>query len=329
MNDLEYYKRLYEQLKTQINLVEANIAQAQVATDIADKVAYSPSTTSAGTAPGGGIPIPPGLPPAPGLLPDWPMPPVTSPDWNRWLSEWIRLNGPTGPRPGESASEYQQRRKANQALQTQFQRWRDMYWRLSQQRPMSAVQESANLIEKRFDISKFNKSKKNEKKATKDYDGDGEVESSKDEYFGSKDKAIKKAIVDKKKKKTLKEGTVISCGQISYGGFPRILNEAKGPSSADMLQDFLDNDEGGSAGGSIDPKTHAEISQHLSQLIKKGSLDQADSSHAEGLKASYELLGGKGAFAAHIEDTLERIGDQSHARDITSDQNKMYFRGNK
>ncbi len=32
------------------------------------------------------------------------------------------------------------------------------------------------------------------KKAKKDYDGDGKVESSKDEYFGSKDKAIKKAM---------------------------------------------------------------------------------------------------------------------------------------
>ena len=33
-----------------------------------------------------------------------------------------------------------------------------------------------------------------EKKADKDYDGDGEVESAKDEYKGSKDKAIKKAM---------------------------------------------------------------------------------------------------------------------------------------
>ena len=33
-----------------------------------------------------------------------------------------------------------------------------------------------------------------EKKAKKDYDGDGKVESGKDEYFGSKDKAIKKAM---------------------------------------------------------------------------------------------------------------------------------------
>ena len=38
-----------------------------------------------------------------------------------------------------------------------------------------------------------------EKMAAKDYDGDGKVESSKDEYFGSKDKAIKKAMGKKVK----------------------------------------------------------------------------------------------------------------------------------
>jgi len=41
--------------------------------------------------------------------------------------------------------------------------------------------------------------KNEEKMAKKDYDGDGKVESSKDEYFGSKDKAIKKAMGKKVK----------------------------------------------------------------------------------------------------------------------------------
>ena len=41
---------------------------------------------------------------------------------------------------------------------------------------------------------KQDKSMKEEKKAAKDYDGDGKIESGKDEYFGSKDKAIKKAM---------------------------------------------------------------------------------------------------------------------------------------
>ena len=43
-----------------------------------------------------------------------------------------------------------------------------------------------------------------EKKADKDYDGDGKVESGKDEYLGSKDKAIKAAMG---KKETVKEST--------------------------------------------------------------------------------------------------------------------------
>ena len=49
----------------------------------------------------------------------------------------------------------------------------------------------------------------NEKMAKKDHDGDGKIESGKDEYFGSRDKAIKKAMnkeIDKEiKKKTFKE----------------------------------------------------------------------------------------------------------------------------
>jgi hypothetical protein len=44
-----------------------------------------------------------------------------------------------------------------------------------------------------------------EKKAAKDYDGDGKIESGKDEYFGSKDKAIKKAMGKKVKKESLSD----------------------------------------------------------------------------------------------------------------------------
>ena len=44
-----------------------------------------------------------------------------------------------------------------------------------------------------------------EKMADKDYDGDGKIESGKDEYFGSKDKAIKKAMGKKVKKESLSD----------------------------------------------------------------------------------------------------------------------------
>jgi hypothetical protein len=50
-------------------------------------------------------------------------------------------------------------------------------------------------------IDLLEKQLKKSKKADKDYDGDGEVESGTEEYFGSKDKAIKKAIAKKKNKK--------------------------------------------------------------------------------------------------------------------------------
>ena len=48
-----------------------------------------------------------------------------------------------------------------------------------------------------------------EKMAAKDYDGDGKIESGKDEYFGSKDKAIKKAMGKKVKESNVKNKVVI------------------------------------------------------------------------------------------------------------------------
>jgi len=48
------------------------------------------------------------------------------------------------------------------------------------------------------------------KKAKKDWDGDGKVESGSEEYMGVKDKAVKKAIGKKKtKKKVVKESADI------------------------------------------------------------------------------------------------------------------------
>ena len=45
------------------------------------------------------------------------------------------------------------------------------------------------------------------KKADKDYDGDGKIESGTDEYMGSRDKAIKKAMA---KKKGMKEAMIVT-----------------------------------------------------------------------------------------------------------------------
>jgi len=81
--------------------------------------------------------------------------------------------------------------------------------------------------------------KKADKKADKDYDGDGKIESGKEEYFGSKDKAIKKKMAEKKK--MIKEGREVQGGIMNYGGFPRVINEAKFdiPAKASDAEDNL------------------------------------------------------------------------------------------
>jgi hypothetical protein len=78
-----------------------------------------------------------------------------------------------------------------------------------------------------------------EKKATKDYDGDGKVESSKDEYFGSKDKAIKKAMGKDTKKKSkdddceCNEETMSENRAMANGGHPLVGDgsKPKGPTN--------------------------------------------------------------------------------------------------
>lgn len=86
---------------------------------------------------------------------------------------------------------------------------------------------------------KLAKEKKDQKKADKDYDGDGEVETGSEEFLGSRDKAIKANMAKKndkskkpakkveKKKKKLNEGTEVQAGDFVYGGFPKILNEVE------------------------------------------------------------------------------------------------------
>ena len=82
------------------------------------------------------------------------------------------------------------------------------------------------------DVDKIYKSMYEAKKAAKDYDGDGEVESGKEEYFGSKDKAIKKAMGkksdcgcdDKKEVKEGKEGI-----QYPKGPFQKFTKDKNDP----------------------------------------------------------------------------------------------------
>ena len=98
-------------------------------------------------------------------------------------------------------------------------------------------QQIAILEAKIKDKKKNKKDSKKDKKADKDYDGDGKVESSKEEYFGSKDKAIKKKMAEKKK--MIKEGREVHGGIMNYGGFPRVVKLNEGG----VVDQFNDADD--------------------------------------------------------------------------------------
>lgn len=117
------------------------------------------------------------------------------------------------------------------------------------------------LVEKLLNEAKKKKekSKGKEKMADKDYDGDGKVETSKEEYFGSKDKAIKKAmgkkeIVSKDKKKQMNEGRVVGTDNIRYGGFPKVIKEGEESESLAKSSSSL----------------HSELEKHIGTISSYG-----------------------------------------------------------
>ena len=145
-------------------------------------------------------------------------------------------------------------------------------------------------------------------KKGKDYDGDGKIESPEDEYKGSKDKAIKKAMGKDPKeeqlkeaiksiiKKTLNEDTINEAATVklsdwaeSYESFPGVkpvVNELENivteiETFYDKMSDKIaavfakssdfENEEGLKIGGFIAPGLESAFKQDLSKVMKKGS----------------------------------------------------------
>jgi hypothetical protein len=112
-------------------------------------------------------------------------------------------------------------------------------------------------------IAKANKRIKESKMASKDHDGDGKIESGKDEYMGSRDKAIKKAM----KKKTFKE----SYKEVLEGAKEDAMRDIKRDSGKGMAPVKKDPKPGKSKHDGSENKGPAHI---VSQL--RGVLDQGD-----------------------------------------------------
>ena len=103
-----------------------------------------------------------------------------------------------------------------------------------------------------------------EKKAKKDYDGDGKIESGKDEYFGSRDKAIKKAMgkeVEGKKK-------VAEHHQKDANG-NTIPHEDEGDGTPSSVEEMVDKKFGSSDKVNLDKAVKNIQSGNVKKIDKK------------------------------------------------------------
>jgi hypothetical protein len=174
----------------------------------------------------------------------------------------------------------------------------DNFYRLKQQ----AILE-AQLLEAK---------KKKEKKANKDYDGDGKVESGSEEYLGSRSNAIKKAIAAKKGKK------------VEENYLPK-LNESKKGLPPEMLADlFVKNStegyepEDAAMYTPLPPEIHRQILPHVEDEVlmigQGGRIPEGANvqKHINDLTKAIRILDNAGHGNHPAAHFLDKIRDHLH-----------------
>ena len=195
------------------------------------------------------------------------------------------------------------------------------------------------ILEKKVKEEKSKKAKKGDK-ADKDYDGDGKVESKKDEYFGSRDKAIKKAMA-KKKGKELNEAVtpIYDPKQDSAGLHPLLWTKETWAKDASKARAFLDakksKDGKNVQRSALDITTQAQADSPDSPLDVNNQIGTVNLDHArkfaEELKQKSDAAKFRDSFGSKksvragldsgasrsIDSIMTRIGDK--APDVFSD----------
>ena len=93
------------------------------------------------------------------------------------------------------------------------------------------LSERAYLLEKMLKKKKIEADSKKSKKLDpvgkedEDINNDGKPNTKTDQYLKNRRKKIKQAMM--KKKESVEEGTIITNGELFYGGFPKVLNEVQ------------------------------------------------------------------------------------------------------
>ena len=111
-----------------------------------------------------------------------------------------------------------------------------------------------------------------EKMATKDHDGDGKIESGKDEYFGSRDKAIKKAMAKRAGKKLQDSVIDVMLGreQLPEGAKEDAMRDIKRDSGKGMAPVKKDPKPGKSKHDGSENKGPAHIVSQLRSVLDQG-----------------------------------------------------------
>ena len=149
-----------------------------------------------------------------------------------------------------------------------------------------------------------------EKKAKKDYDGDGKIESGTDEYMGSKDKAIKKAMAMRGKKKVAEHHTKDKDGNT-------IPHEDGTPSSVEeMAKKF---------GPDGDPiKKKGFIDKALDKLKKNTPVRKIDKAHYEPEGEVIDELNKDSQGRMKLTAADVRLNSGAYKKSLKDINNKVY-----
>ncbi len=132
-----------------------------------------------------------------------------------------------------------------------------------------------------------------EKKAAKDYDGDGKIESGKDEYFGSRDKAIKKAMGKKVKKESLSDW------RTDLNDLIEIVDEPQSREQKEVVEKKVKNKV------IINPKFTEAVEEMGGELLEMTEvIEESEEDAQEG--TSYGLYKGSGKPSGAMKDYLDK-----------------------
>ena len=158
-----------------------------------------------------------------------------------------------------------------------------------------------------------------EKMAAKDYDGDGKIESGKDEYFGSKDKAIKKAMGKKVKKESLSDWRTDLSDLIEIVAEPeeraeKEVTEKKVKNKVVINPKFTEAVE--EMGGEL--LEMVEVTEEYAPEIEAATeYFYAEGINEEGLEAIIEEVG-LDTFVDFVIDSAQDLNEERAARKMTA-----------